>query len=224
MSEIKLFKNLYILGDSHVNIYRISNINKYFNCSIHHTDCEYSSRIGQFKPFLMNTITNKGKEFLSCYINNIKNSFIMFIFGEPDVRIHIHKQINLYNRNEEEIIDTLSKNYVNFIIEICKLCDSTPIIRYILPPVDKDFWEIEIFKANGTIDERVRYTNKLNDKIKHYCYINNVLFFENINKTLLTNENGSLKEEYIIGQTHYNENSIELINQEILYFLEKSLI
>jgi hypothetical protein len=166
----------------------------------------------------MNTIANKGKEVLNFYINYIKNSYILFIFGEPDVRIHIHRQINHYSRDEDEIIDTLAKNYVNSVIEICKLCNSIPIIRYIIPPVDREFWEIEIFKANGSIEERVRYTNKLNEKIQYYCKINKVLFFENINKQILTNQNGSLKEEYIFEQTHYNSKSINFVNEEIIYF------
>ena len=55
----------------------------------------------------------------------------MFVFGEPDIRIHFNKQINELNRDVDEVVSTLCNNY------ILKLLDIVPstikiIIRYIL--------------------------------------------------------------------------------------------
>jgi hypothetical protein len=57
----------------------------------------------------MNTITDKGEFYLHHHIDKYKNTkeYIMYIFGEPDVRIHFHKQINIVKRNEDEVIETL---------------------------------------------------------------------------------------------------------------------
>lgn len=82
----------------------------------------------------------------------------MFIFGEPDVIIHIDKQINVHERNEDEVIKTLARKYINKLIEI------TPrhikiIIRYILPQREHSMYGEYV--PVGSLSCRVRYTYKL---------------------------------------------------------------
>jgi len=170
----------------------------------------------------MNTISNKGDIYLKHFIEKYSDTnYIMFIFGEPDVRIHFDKQINSLNRNEDEVIDTLAKNYINLLIKI------TPnnikiIIRYILPQRIYSMYGTT-YTPNGDILDRVRYTNKMNLKLKSLCEENNILFFDNYEKYILTNIDGSLKDEYCDGLTHYNFNSIIYIDNEIKTFLSNIL-
>lgn len=210
--------NIVLIGDSHVNIYRSSGLHDFFNVlQIIHSDSEDVSRFGKFTPYLMHTISEKGDFYLQYHIDKYKNQtdYIMYIFGEPDIRIHFDKQINLLHRDENEVIESLCKNYVNKIIEI------TPknikiIVRYILPQrIESMFGE---YIPRGNIIDRVRYTNKMNLILKHLCEQNGLLFFENSEKISLVENEGSLQDIYCDGTTHYNSNAIIYIDKEIEMF------
>jgi len=211
--------NIVILGDSHVRIYNSSEIlNNVFNTvKIIHTDSEDMNRNGKFIPYLLHTISTKGEIYLDHYMEMYKDvDYMMFIFGEPDVRIHINKQINICNRNEDEVIETLCKNYINKLLNIVPK-NIKIIIRYILPQRVYSMYG-SIYVPVGHFSDRVRYTNKMNSKFKELCANNNILFFDNYKKDKLINDNGTLKDEFCDGLTHYNLNAIEFINKEILIF------
>lgn len=212
--------SLYILGDSHVNIYRHLDINTFYsNVSIHHTDCENVVRHGKFIPYLMNSIAQRGTELLKPYITHIMpNSHIMFIFGEPDCRIHIHNQIHKYGRSQDEVIKTLALEYINMIKHITSLTNTIGIVRYVLPPIDKDVWNNESYKPNGTINERVSYTRKLNTILSELCPSAGLYFIDNIHYTTVTLENGSLNPYYADEETHYNTHALQFLNEELHTF------
>lgn len=208
-----------ILGDSHVRIYYSNNIlNNIFNTvSIIHTDSEDLSRNGKFIPYLLHTISTKGEIYLNHYLEKYKDvDYMMFIFGEPDARIHIDKQINICNRDEDEVIETLSQNYINKLLNIVPK-NIKIIIRYILPQRVYSMYG-SIYVPVGHISDRVRYTNKMNLKLKELCANNNILFFDNYEKDKLINDNGTLKDEFCDGSTHYNTEAIKYIDKEILIF------
>jgi hypothetical protein len=51
----------------------------------------------------MNTISNNRDKLLHHYMDKYLNiNYIMYIFGEADVRIHFHKQIKILNIDEDE--------------------------------------------------------------------------------------------------------------------------
>ncbi len=209
--------SLFIFGDSHVDIYRYSNIHKYYsNTSIHHTDCENATRTGLFMPYLMNTIANRGDQLLGIYFDKITSGdHVMFIFGEPDCRIHINKQIVQYGRQEDEVIDTLARQYIHMILHITRSTSTHGIVRYVMPPAENEVWSNPTYKPHGSITERVRYTNTLNDKLKELCEEYGLYFFDNSCNNQVTYENGSLKHTYIIGDTHYNSDALPYVNAEI---------
>lgn len=91
-----------IIGDSHVNIYTNKRIvfNKLSVKRVIHSKGAL--------PHLMNTIGDRGDNLIQHHIDKYKTDYIMYIFGEPDVRIHIDKQINTLNRNEDEVCHTLA--------------------------------------------------------------------------------------------------------------------
>lgn len=148
---------LVILGDSHVDIYKYSNINAYFNVkNIIHTDSLDVERNGKFTPYLMNTIGDRGEHYLAHHINTIEIAdYIMYIFGEPDVRIHLHKQITVLDRDEDEVITTLVSKYVSKLITITPV-QSRIIIRYVLPQREHSMYGTAYIPV-GAIEDRVRY-------------------------------------------------------------------
>lgn len=209
-----MIPTIVIIGDSHVSIYSISKISTFFNVlKIIHSDSEDVTRFGKFTPYLMNTISNKGEFYLQHHIDKYQNAnYIMYIFGEPDVRIHFDKQINLLNRNEDEVIETLCKNYIK------KLIDITPknikiIVRYLLPQRIHSMYGDYV--PRGNINDRVRYTNKMNLNLNNLCKMNGLLFLDNSEKINLVEDDGSLKDIYCDGFTHYNSNAVIYLNKEI---------
>jgi hypothetical protein len=74
--------------------------------------------------------------------------------------------------------------------------------------------ENNIYIPQGTLEERVRYTNKLNETFKSECSKNNMFFFENIFKDELVSENGELLDIYCDSLTHYNQNAIKILEKE----------
>jgi hypothetical protein len=213
-------QSILILGDSHVNIYQNTNLYSHFKVlNIVHTDCEDASRTGQFIPYLMNTIADRGEIYLSRHIQNFEHEridYIMFIFGEPDIRIHFDKQINILNRNEDEVINTLCTKYLQK-LNIIVQNKAKIIVRYVLPQRSHSMFGEWVPK--GSIHDRVRYTTKVNKRLKELCEENDMLFFDNYENKHLTDENGILKDEYCDGTTHYNSNTILKLNTELDHFV-----
>jgi hypothetical protein len=91
------------------------------------------------------------------------------------------------------------------------------IIRYILPQR-----EFSMFGTNyipwGEIIDRVRYTDKMNKKLKELCELKNIMFLDNYLKKELIDDKGFLKDIYCDGLTHYNDNSIIHVDNEIDIF------
>ena len=214
---------LLILGDSHQTIYKYSNINLYFIVqSIIQTDSFDIERNGKFIPYLMNTIGDIGEKYLTHHIDAHENTeYIMYIFGEPDVRIHLHKQINILGRNEDDVISTLVHKYVN------KLLNITPkqtriIIRYVLPQREYSMYGTTYIPV-GDIEDRVRYTHKLNTELKHVCETGGILYYENYLQNELVDTRGILKDKYCDGLTHYNQDALPCVNNEIRIFCERHI-
>ena len=215
-----------ILGDSHVNIYKKLSLNKYFYfIKIHHTDSENCARTGKFIPYLMNTIGDSGNILLKSYIEYYKDQeidYMMFIFGEPDVRIHFDKQISKLGRDEDEVIKTLCDKYIAMLKSFVPIATKI-IIRYILPPTLTNN-HIPAFTPRGTLEDRIRYTNKINDYFNKNTY-DNVYFFDNYYKDILTKLNGELKAEYSDQTSHYSDLAITILNKEIDKFIfDKKII
>lgn len=220
---MKKREKIAILGDSHASIYGQTHLSQHFDkCCVHQTDADDVERNGKYMPYLMNTLAQNADSLMGHYFQRYSDAdYIMFVFGEPDVRIHFNKQINIMHRSEDEVIETLCKIYIN------KLVSCVPkekiIIRYILPQRKFSMFGIcnNQYVPQGTLEDRVRYTFKMNHKLKELCSANGILFFENIENKNLTNEEGELKDEYCDGLTHYNRNAVKLLNQEIDIFMKK---
>ena len=205
-----------ILGDSHVNIYsECSDLITEFNIiRVIHTDSEDVTRNGRFIPYLMNTIGDRGHLLLQPHIDKYKNNadYMMFVFGEPDVRIHFNKQINELGRDENEVVYNLASKYV------AKLRQIVPshikiIVRYLLPQRRHSMFGDWV--PRGSLEERVRYNQKMNNALQQICNEMRVLFLKNSEFANLTTAEGELKDEYCDGLTHYNSASVKFIINEL---------
>lgn len=218
--------SLVILGDSHTQIYHQTDYlkTKFNNIYIHFIDNENAGRTGTYSPYLMNTLSNTGDIILQDYFIKYNSvNYMMFVVGEPDVRIHFNKQINILGRDEDEVINTLCTKYIIKLEEIRNkyLPTTRIIIRYILPSREHSYFNASgvDYIPQGKLEDRVRYTSKMNNKFKELCqkYIN-ILFLENIMYLELTKLNGEIKDEFVADQTHYNINSVNLLNKELEFF------
>jgi hypothetical protein len=221
--------NLVILGDSHANILKQSNVSSFFNLvGLHHVDAEHCARTCQFMPFLMHSVGLRGEMILKHYMEHYTNAnidYMMFVLGEPDIRIHFDKQINTLGRNIDEVIGLLVDNYIHKLIEIVPK-NTKIIIKYCLPQRENSMFNVanNAYIPRGSLQQRVDWTKQLNNTLKAKCIDKGLLFFENIAYNDLTKETGELKDEYCDGITHYNVNSIGLINYEIEYFCKQNNI
>lgn len=190
---------IHIFGDSHA-MYNFSNldffhINNYQLCTTMH-------KVGRDK---INFINYNNYEI-------IENDIIVYQFGEIDCRCHIGKQL-LLNRELDEIIETLTTNYINSISENKKQFHKLYIIICCVPPpTDKYYYE----KINGempdnfplpfigTNEERVIYTKKINTILKQKCLENDLLFFDYYDS--YSDENGLLVPELSDNTVHIKQN------------------
>ena len=162
---------IYVFGDSHAQFnmkgFAIPHINLY----------HYS--ITMFRIGRDNHIINYSDTY-----NNPDNTFILF-YGEVDCRCHIGKQI-LLGRELNEIIENLVSQYFNTIKNNITSYKQI-IISSITPPICKERYE-SIYGPNtsefpfiGTDDERILYTQLMNNKLREYCNKYNYIFLDTYN-------------------------------------------
>lgn len=100
---------------------------------------------------------------------------------EVDCRCHIKRQVNL-GRNEDDVINELVKDYINTIKNTIKKYKNIAII----PPVEQEYEFLNCpitheFPFVGSDSDRVRFTQKMNDLLKKYCYENSFIFLIHLN-------------------------------------------
>jgi hypothetical protein len=158
---------IFLFGDSHINF-------AFKNTDLTVIDKHVSS-ITMYRIGRDNIILN-----YDSLIDNI-NNIICISYGEIDCRCHIHKQILLGN-NEDDIITNLVENYFKTINNTIKKYKKI-IIFAVIPPTKRDEYEkingpiTHEYPFVGTDNERLRYTNKINNLIEEYCAKFNFLYF-----------------------------------------------
>jgi hypothetical protein len=148
-------------------------LNYFSSVVTHHTDWEDITRAGKFTPFIMNSISQRGDVLLKPWFDKYRNTdvkYIMFVFGEPDIRIHFNKQINELKRDVDEVVSTLSNNYVMKLLEIVP-SDIKIIVRYILPQRERSMFNVarNQYIPHGSLADRVSWTLKMNNCLKATC-------------------------------------------------------
>lgn len=197
---------IYIYGDSHAE-FSFRNLNL-----LHINLREYSitmHRIGRD-----NIIVNFDKNVIR------SKDTIVLSYGEVDCRCHVQRQIDL-GRDEDDVINELVNNYFNTIRNNTINMDVQIIIVGVIPPTRVLDYEalhgphgpfFGEFPFVGKNEDRVRYTNKINELLKKLSNKNGYIYFNPY--YYYTREDGTLKHELSDGIVHLGD-------RHNSFFLEK---
>ena len=186
--------SIHIFGDSHSRIYSSPYLSNYI-CNVYYTGPITMHRIGRDKPTLAQ-LKEMSKTYYAEYLPKAKkeyqhmkypandeikpNDIVIFVFGEIDIRNHYAKQIEK-GRAPKEVLESLVNNYIETILQNREKTDNVKFgIQSINPPVDeKNLKEsIKEYPIQGTIEQRIEATQRLNALLKQQCKENNVLFID----------------------------------------------
>ena len=193
---------IHIYGDSHA-------LFSFLNLKLDNNNY-YHASITMFRIGRDNTIINFNKDQVM-----LKNDIIVLIYGEVDCRCHIQQQIDK-GRNEDDIIHELVNNYFQTIINNIVNKNLKIIIVGVIPPTKQNNYEslhgpiLHEFPFVGTDEDRVRYTNKVNNKLEELSKKNDYIYFNPYSHYAM--QDGTLNPEYSDTKVHLGDNS---------YFLER---
>ena len=161
---------IYSIGDSHAD-FSFRNIIKDENCRVN------------LGPITMHRIRRDKADFLELYKKHRdkdfdKDSFVIFCFGEIDVRCHINNQIISQQKKENQIIKELVLDFVNHIKEQKNIFKEVGILS--ITPPGSILWAAQNneFPFIGSDFERSRYTIKMNSMLKKLCEYNGIHFID----------------------------------------------
>lgn len=145
--------------------------------------------------------------------HGIKNGdFVVFVFGEIDVRNHIGKQIDL-GRDEDEVVKSLAENYLQSIHEEASAFDSvTCAIRFVTPVSEKTRDPIR-HPAYGTKEYRVQLVNKLNGLLRDESPRYGVVYIDGYDEFVA--ENGFVSPVYCSDGIHLNKKALPLLLEQL---------
>jgi len=140
-------------------------------------------------------------------VNNVNaGDIVIFCFGEIDCRCHINK----YEPNWKESIDNLVESYFeNIYRNIIGIDGLTVCVYNVVPPLEREnplnlwteVWANEKgVPATGTDEDRKKYTEYMNLKLKENCEKYSFIFFDFYQK--YSDNNGFLKRELSDNNCH----------------------
>ena len=192
---------IFIYGDSH-GVFSFKNLS--LNHKNYSTFSITMNRIGRD-----NIIINYNKDEVQ-EKNENESNIIILVYGEVDCRCHIKNQINIKNINEDEIINDLVYSYFrtikNNISNNIKI-----IIVAVIPPIKQSIYESKHgpitheYPFKGTDEERIKYTNKVNNLLEKLSIENNYIFFNPYK--YYTGDDGILIPELSDDNVHIGNNS-----------------
>ena len=176
--------NIHVFGDSHAR----NNFNRIQKCMIHSIGAITMNRIGRDKIDFFN-VSRYGVQ---------ENDTCIFVFGEIDIRCHVLKQRDLFQRNVDEILSTLAKNYMSTILQNkAQYKNLHCIVCGILPPTNMA--NNPNFPIHGSLAARMKTTKKLNQNLKRLCKQHNLKFMSLYKEYAL---NGALNPALSDGNVH----------------------
>lgn len=181
--------NVFVFGDSHA-LFCFNNTSYKIHSESH----------------TMYTVGKNGIPYMNPSLIN-KNNIFCFVYGEIDCRFRVNQQINL-GRNEDDIINQTVNIFFKRISEITLY--KKIIIVGVIPPVSKNNFNSNGYQypLNGSDEERVRYTLKMNTLLEEKCKELNYKYFNPYN--FYTRSDGCLKYEYSDNTVHLKDNTFFL--------------
>lgn len=146
----------------------------------------------------------------------LEKQVVVFAFGEIDVRFHIGKQIDIHKRSLENVLETLTKNYLNTILSNRNLYKKLSCIVYsVTPPTDNYSPEF----CYGTIKERIHITKELNSRLSNLCNGLHINFLDVYDD--YSNPDGSLNTSLSDGSLHISSDCYQPISKKLNKILRK---
>ena len=177
--------------------------------------------LSKFKPVRIGPATaynlNKKITLLNSVLNRtfyFRNSFVLFCFGEVDIRAHIINQSELQKRDVELVIKECVDRYISTVVDVKPI---RKIRKSIFSPIAS--WSEEKpynGPSFGTNIERNNITMIFNRYLEKKCLENNITFIsifeEMLNKDGTTN--ADFLDDYGTG-IHLNQLSMPLILKKL---------
>lgn len=134
----------------------------------------------------------------------VKDGLWVFCFGEIDIRCHVHKQIHVKGRNEDEVLTSLVDGYLKKI----NVLHNDIAVMSVVPPCYYDNRKSEvdadpaslIYQIVGSDEDRSRYTRKLNDYMEEQCVLMGIPYLDIYG--LYKDERGMLPVDVSDGNVH----------------------
>lgn len=219
---------IHIFGDSHSSIYKYIpeiTVHNVGPVTMHRVGrdgvrgatrrCGPQTKAGQEREQALGVqlcaASNQGSSFREHGIKN--GDFVVFIFGEIDVRNHIGKQRDSLGRNEDEILKTLAVNYLQKIHEEASYFDSiTCAVRFVTPVSEQTRDPIR-HPAHGTKEDRAQLVNKLNGLLRDESSRYGVVYIGGYDEFVA--ENGFVSSVYCSDGIHLNKNALPLLLEQL---------
>ena len=221
MLRTKIKPMIICLGDSHSSVF-----SKEERIIAQWPDKEFRL-LSKFKPVRIGPATaynlNKKIDLLNSVLNRtfyLRTSFVLFCFGEVDIRAHIIKQSQLQKRDAELIIKECVDRYISTVLEVKPI---RKIRKSIFAPIAS--WSMEKPYSGpsfGTNIERNNITRLFNKYLEKKCLENNIIFISIFEEML--NKDGSTNADFLDDYgtgIHLNQKSMPLILKKLK---EKNLI
>lgn len=195
---------IYIYGDSHALL-------NFKNLSIPHVNC-YENGITMHRIGRDRTIVN----FSDLHIH--PDNIYVFQYGEVDCRCHIGRQKLLGREIHDICIELVSKYFESIAHNISAF--KKIIVCAIVPPTRRNDYEslhgpiTHEFPFVGMDEERVEYTNSMNNLIQEYCEIYGYMFFNPYD--YYKRSDGTLKFELSDRLVHISNNEHILSEIELM--------
>jgi hypothetical protein len=179
--------NIHTFGDSHATHYggwgdiNIDGLNIYTN----HIIGKLAFSFGRDEMIVVNSSVKE-------------NDVVVFCFGEIDCRCHINK----YEPNWKESIDEVVNSYITNVKRNVNNRNIKTCVYNVVPPLERENtlnkWTEEWANkhgvpATGTDEDRKRYSEYMNLKLKEACDVNGFVFLDVYDK--YCDENRYLKRE-----------------------------
>ena len=210
-------RKIHVVGDSHTAIF--STIPE---CHVHNIFAKtmhgICNGIGDAKVFTDNQeiIVDKGP--LDVRIFDVKpGDYVIYIFGEIDVRTHIGRIRDVHRKPLERILNDLVEKYMKVISRNTDLSHSIPIIASIVPP--STLGGNTDYPYYGSLQDRIVIQQQLNAKLKSACESRGILYLDYARHYSLPN--GSLNHAFSDGHVHIRNECAEMAVQELYKLIQQ---
>ncbi|MCH9616907.1 MAG: hypothetical protein SP4CHLAM5_03830 [Chlamydiia bacterium] len=144
-----------------------------------------------------------------------EGDYLVFCFGEIDVRCHIDKQVTKEKRELDEVLSKLVEGYLLQIKKIAKKYKVIPVIFGVTPPVRE--LTVDGYPSVGPAEARVKYTKRLNAKLKK----SKILYFDVFDEYSMAD--GTLKMKFSDGVMHIGKNYNQMAKDKLCALILRRL-